>query len=390
MQDQNISDVLGTAIRFNNPLLSQKSKSKIGRAIYIEPAAEEFLLDLNGYDQLQVCKGIEALASTPSPQDGMASTLRPDFLKAKFASASIFNYVIKYRISSSAVIVTSIKLNKDILGAQKDSSKERSALYEIERIGKVKFTSSSSLSEIESLKDDSWRAKGAVRKVVTRHAAVNGMLNDYRKAGWLMGVHADVAFGKDEFDSFTLFHNPSQTAKLDFYESVRDNLGVTTENAKQLSAILRQVQQDGQPVKWVVHSQGGIIFKQALAYHLKHYSGQSLNLNSVVFHAGGNNKRVTDKLLNKVGIRREAPDRDNPFDMVPNLAGFNHLSPAAITRSLRFSKKVAGENSSIAESPHTLPFLTLEAYHHFLVLAGDFKSAKYVDRYMQKQARKGH
>jgi len=388
MQTEHNSDILGTAIRFNNPILNSKSNGKHGRTIYIEPAAQEFLLDLNGYDQVQVCKGIEALASTPSPQDGMASTLRPDFLKAKLANASIFNYLIKYGISSSAISINSIKLNKDILGSQKDSSMERAALYEIERIGKTKFTSASTLSEIESLKDESWRAKGAVRKVVTRHAAVNGMLNDFRKAGWLMGVHADVAFNKDEFNSFTLFHNPSQTAKLDFYESVRDNLGATTENAKQLSAILRQVQQDGQPVKWIVHSQGGIIFKQAIAYHLKHYSGQSLNLNSVVFHSGGNNKRITNKLLDKVGIRREAPDRDNPFDMVPNLAGFNHLSPAAVCRSLRFSKKVAGENTSIAESPHTLPFLSLEAYHHFLVLAGDFKSAKHVDRYMQKHTRK--
>ncbi|HEY6530306.1 MAG TPA: hypothetical protein VIZ65_16585 [Cellvibrionaceae bacterium] len=389
MQDQKPNEVLGTAVRFSNPLLSQKSKGKTGRAVYIEPAAQEYLLDLNGYDQLQVCKGIEALASTPSPQDGMASTTRPDFLKAKFASASVFNYVIKYGISSSAIIVTSIALNKAILGAQNEKSSERSALYTVERIGNQKFNAQSSLKEIDDLTLKTWRAKGATRKVNTRHAAVNGMLNDHEKAVWLMGVHADVAFTKDEFNEFTLFHNPSQTAKLDFYESVRDNLGITTENAKQLAAILRQVQQDGQPVKWVVHSQGGIIFKQAIDYHIKHFTGQSLHLNSVVFHSGGNNKRVTDKLLNKVGIRREGSDRDNPFDLVPNLAGFNHLSPSAICRSLRFSKKVAGNNLSTAESPHTLPFLSLEAYHHFLILAGDFKSAKHVDRYMQKQVRKG-
>jgi hypothetical protein len=389
MQDQKTDEVLGTAVRFNNPLLSQKSKGKTGRAIYIEPAAQEYLLDLNGYDQLQVCKGIEALASTPSPQDGMASTTRPDFLKAKFASASVFNYVIKYGISSSAVIVSSIRLNHEILGAQKDKSLERPALYTVERIGSLKFSARSTLEEISDLERESWRRKDNVTKVRTRHAAVNGMLNDHRKAVWLMGVHADEAFSKDEFNEFTLFHNPSETRNLDFYESVRDNLGITTENAKQLAAILRQVQQDGQPVKWVVHSQGGIIFKQAIDYHIKHHTGQSLHLNSVVFHSGGNNKRVTDKLLNKVGIRREASDRDNPFDLVPNLAGFNHLSPSAICRSLRFSKKVAGNNLSTAESPHTLPFLSLEAYHHFLILAGDFKSAKHVDRYMEKQARKG-
>ena len=199
-----------------------------------------------------------------------------------------------------------------------------------------------------------------------------------------MGVHADIAFDKDEFNEYTLFHNPSQSGGLDFYESVKDNLGFTTENAKQLAAILRQVQQDGQPVKWVVHSQGGIIFKQALNHHVKKFPGQMLDLNSVVFHAGGNNKRVTEKLLKKVGIRKEGPDRDNPFDMVPNIAGGNHLNPAALRRSILFAKKVTGDGSSTAESPHTLPFLSLEAYHHFLMMAGDQKSAQRVDNYIKK------
>lgn len=53
-------------------------------------------------------------------------------------------------------------------------------------------------------------------------------------------------------------------------------------------------------------------------------------------------------------IMSSVRDRDNPFDLVPNLA----------------------------ESPHTLPFLSLEAYHRFLTLAGDSKSAAKVKKHM--------
>ncbi len=56
-------------------------------------------------------------------------------------------------------------------------------------------------------------------------------------------------------------------------------------------------------------------------YAFKYCFGQTLSLNSVFFIS----ERLTDKLLNRADIRREAPDRDNPFEMVPNLAGFNHL-----------------------------------------------------------------
>lgn len=107
--------------------------------------------------------------------------------------------------------------------------------------------------------------------------------------------------------------------------------------------------------------------------------------NSVVFHAGGNNKKEADKFLKQAGIDKAAPDNDNPFDMVPNLAGRNDMSLSGIKRSLQFAGKVMGsESSSPAESPHTLPFLSLEAYHGFLIMAKDYKSAEHVKKYMDE------
>lgn len=235
-----------------------------------------------------------------------------------------------------------------------------------------------------------WGQPVATTRVKTQHAAVNGMLNDLQKATWLMGTHLDVAYKDDRPDKYTLFHNPSESAPLDFYECINDNgLGMTTKNAKHLASVLLDIQLRGGPTKWVVHSQGGIIFKQAVKHHLKENPGVSLSKNTVVFHAGGNNKNETDQLLSAAQVKRVAPDRNNPFDMVPNLAGRNDLSAGSIVRGLAFAKKVGGKTvskqKSPIESPHTLPYLSLESYHGFLMIAGDYKSAAKVQKLLDNQ-----
>ncbi len=374
------TDTLGTATRYK----PSKSRSNSGRKLYIEPKPLKFHENLNGYDQQQVSSGIEALASTPMPMEGVQQKARPASFRAKKSPGFAGNFIIKYSISPMAVTVTSIMLNLDVLVSMPNSKDERTALYEVERLNKITFNEGLSLAQVEELKE-SWQLKRPVTNVNTTHAAVNGMLNDLNKAAWLMGTHGDIAYRKDAFNDYTLFHNPSEGPKLDFYESVKDNLGITTGNAKQLAAVLRDVQLKGKPVKWIVHSQGGIIFKQALSHHIKNYGNASLNLNSVSFHAGGNNQKTTDRLLAKVGIKKENPDRNNPFDIVPNIAGGNDLSLASIKRSKQFLSKVTGSDSdSMVESPHTLPFLSLEAYRHFLVLAGDNTSAARVTKYMKQ------
>lgn len=381
-QKINHQDKIGTALRYSNPKRGWFGRKSSGKKLYIEAEALEYLLNLNDYDQLQVCKGIEALSSVSSPDDGMVNRQHPAFFKAKNATSTVFNFVIKYELTSNVVVVSAVFMNEAILGSKRRAKDERQSLYTVNKNGNAAFNQGSSLAQIKNL-DQSWKVGQPAVDVKTEHAAVNGMLNNLTKAAWLMGTHTQHAYPGDTFDGFTLFHNPSEGGGLDFYESVRDNLGFTTKNAKHLAAVLADVQRKGKPVKWVVHSQGGIIFTQAIAHHIKNHSGMTLDKNTVVFHSGGNNKAKTEKLMSKVGIKKASPDKDNPFDLVPNLAGRNDLSLASIKRSLQFWSKVKGsEGSSTAESPHTLPFLGLDAYRRFLTLAGDNTSAQRVERYI--------
>ncbi len=381
----NHQDKVGEAVRYGDFGNKKWFFKSAGKKIYIEPAAIDYLAGLNSYDQLQVHKGIEDLSSMSSPIDGYVNKHHPAFFKAKQASATSSNFIIKYSVSSDYVVIMMIALNQGVLGAKAVSKDERTALYDVSKTSNIKFNSAMSLEDIDSI-PRSWRVNQGVTKVKTQHAAVNGMLNNLGKAGWLMGVHAEHAYSGDDIKNYTLFHNPSESPVLDFYESVRDNIGLTTENAKYLAAVLADIQRQGKEVKWVVHSQGGIIFKQAVAYHLKRYPGQTLSKNTVVFHSGGNNKRITDKVLENAGIKKVKPDNDNPFDLVPNIAGGNHIGLGALGRSAKFSGKVFGNGKSVVESPHTMPFISLEAYHQFLVMAGDNRSAKRVQLHMQSLA----
>lgn len=84
-------------------------------------------------------------------------------------------------------------------------------------------------------------------------------------------------------------------------------------------------------------------------------------------------------------MQKVFPDNDNPFDMVPNLAGRNNLGISGVKNSIQFAGKVIGlGDAGPAESPHTLPFMSLEAYHRFLTLAGDEKSAAIVQKHMDR------
>jgi len=376
------NDTIGTAIRYKPEKLFSRIRST-GRKLYIEPNTLKTLENLNTYDQHQVAVGIDALASIPLPIDGVQHKSRPTLFRAKKAPGLAGNFIIKYTVNPNYVVVSSISLNYNVLGEKRVSKDEKSALYRIVRNSNTQFDDSITPLKAEKL-EESWLPKNPVIKIKTQYAAVNGMLNNLAKASWLMGTHLDTAYKHDSFNEYTLFHNPSEGNLLDFYESVQDNVGFSTNNAKQLAAILQDVQSKGKPVKWVVHSQGGIIFKQALKHHIKTHGNAGLNMNSVSFHAGGNNQKVTDKLLAQVGIKKENPDRNNPFDIVSNIAGGNDLSLGAIKRSLQFRKNVKGSGTaSIVESPHTLPFLSLEAYKSFLTQAGDHQSAAKVAKYME-------
>jgi hypothetical protein len=377
-------DSIGDSARYTGTSAGNTFKPEIGRKIYISPKAIAFVERLNGYDFSRVKAEIEALSAIPSPLNGLVNKFRPSFFKAKDVASNQLHFILKYEITSSSVIISSILLNQERFGAKQKSRDERTCLYHVDKTDPNNhFDSTSSATSVLRL-PDAWRRGEAVTEVKTVHAAVNGMLNDLNKATWLMGVHSEHAYSDDELSEYTLLHNPSENAALDFYECVKGNLGITTENGKYLAAVLADIQSKGTHVKWTVHSQGGIIFKEALSHFSRLHPGRSLNKNSVVIHSGGQNKKEINRLLQKVGIKKEKPDNDNPFDIVPNVAGFNNMNKRAISRSVKFFGKVKGNKTSgPEESPHTLPFISLEAYHRFLTLAGDTQKAKAVETYMQ-------
>ncbi len=307
------------------------------------------------------------------------------FWRVKKDPGVVGHFLIKYEVSTNnRITITSIEINADLLFRKDPVTQERHAMYHVQRRNNIRYDEKFT-PEQEGLVPvkSAWRESSPVIRVDTAFAAVNGMLNDFGKAVWLMGVHLDTAYKAETFNEYTLFHNTSQQGFPDFYESVRDQLGFTTNNAKRLAAVLHQVQVRGKAVKWVAHSQGAIIFKEAIRYHLKNIGG-SLNRNSVVFHAGGHHKVEMASLLSQVGIQKNNPDLDNQFDPVPAFAGGNDVSLRAVSRCLPFWYKVKGWGTRIeTESPHTLPFQSLEFYRRMLVHAGDEGGAKRVGNYMK-------
>jgi hypothetical protein len=137
---------------------------------------------------------------------------------------------------------------------------------------------------------------------------------------------------------------------MDTWESAQDKVGFTTPVTKRFSQILGDVQAGKRTVNWVVHSQGGAIFSEAVRFN-----GGNLWRNSVIFHAGANNQLVTNYHLKNARINsgKETIYLNSPWDLVPNIVGLNTLNPIKITGSLLVVPSVIfGDPLS---SPHTLP-----------------------------------
>src|SRR5690606_41259880 len=63
----------------------------------------------------------------------------------------------------------------------------------------------------------------------------------------------------------------------DTWESLRDKLGFTTGVTRQFAKVLMDTQAQDNPTQWVVHSQGGVIFAEAVRYLLNGSSSWMLN-----------------------------------------------------------------------------------------------------------------
>jgi len=204
-------------------------------------------------------------------------------------------------------------------------------------------------------------------QIKTQHAAVNGMQNELTKAMWLMGTHLDRAYEGDGIKAYTLFHNPTDYAKLDLIECAFDKRsGTKSHNAQHLAAVLAQNNQQGKQVKWLAHSQGAIIFCAALEHYRIHY-GKPLTGQELAVHGSGSNIERLKRIAHSTGLKVVAV-RNNPYDLVPNLADRSKISSSSLVRSMKFKGLVTG--GDVGASPHTLPFLGLATYADQLQMLG--------------------
>ena len=285
---------------------------------------------------------INQLRALPRPAfDGYQKTGSVD---TRLIKTQFFN--IWYKIHSGQVLVFNIEA---VDAVQRERARqEKPAMYNVRKEGPV------------------WQLIGETNAVSTPYAAVNGQSNNLAKATWLMGLHLEAEFGKNRIKDFTLFHNPSVGAAGDTWESMQDKLGFTTPVTREFSKILQDVQQSGKDVKWIAHSQGGVIFAEGVRFFLngnhssalrganglfKDKEKASLNKNSVAFHGNANNNYRSKFLLERAGI--EVIDiRGSDYDFVYNMVGMNAENGWSVLRSLVYANHVI--SGSVKQSPHTL------------------------------------
>jgi len=292
---------------------------------------------------LSLQKAISSLRSDTRPVTG--------YLKKGTVDTRVFDapyHRIWYKVFSGQVFVYNIEL-KDNLQLQRDK---------LEKIGVYK---------VKKNAQGVWEAKEKIDSVTTAYAAVNGQSNNLNKATWLMGAHLEFEFGKDSFNEYSLFHNPSVGGMGDTWESLKDKFGITTEVTKKFSTLLQQTQNSKNKTKWVAHSQGGLIFSEAVRYQLNGNSswaitggfngvfrddnGELLNMHSVAFHGNANNDSRSSVLFERAGVK-VISTRSNDYDMVNTIIGLNTINPWRIIGSIVYSNHVMG--GSVQQSPHTL------------------------------------
>lgn len=288
-------------------------------------------------------KALAALRANPRPSHAYS-------LKGSVDTYSVSDdhYRIDYRVYSGQVTVYNIQ-PVDRVQLMRDKF-EQPAMYHVRKD-----------------KSGIWQSAAKVHRVVTPYAAINGQSNNLAKARWLMGSHLEWEFG-GSLQEYTLFHNPSKGGLRDTWESIQDKFGITTRLTKQFAACLQESQQKQQTTRWVAHSQGGIIFTEAVRYTLNDNSawpgnkflfnginhpqkGEVLDTQSVAFHGTANNNVRSKPLLQRAGVE-VINIYAHAYDLVPNLIGANTLRPSKIIGSLLYANLVFG--GSPLQSPHTM------------------------------------
>ncbi|GAA3928651.1 hypothetical protein [Litoribacillus peritrichatus] len=355
--------------------------------IQISHQALLMLASLNYYDQQQVLKEIHFVVKNPHTACDPSS--KPSLRKRLYRTQYPFehyHYLIEYKINSNnQVVINDIYFDRSLVRANDGNhSNERTALWSVSRAPGTNSVYDGAISKEKlGVLQREWRLGNAVSQIHTEHAAVNGMLNELNKAAWLMGVHSQVAYPDDDIKSYTLFHNPTDQTMIDLIESGFDKRrGKKSHNAQHLAAVLKQRQMQGKPTKWLVHSQGAIIFCAALEHYSSHYTGLLTNQEITIHGSGAYMPRI-NSIAHALGMKIHK-EKNNPFDAVPNIAGSNDLSGSSLKRSLRFFGLIIGDEP--LASPHTLPYLGVETYKTQLQMLGYDKKAAQVQQYINENA----
>lgn len=297
-----------------------------GYEIKISKSSSDFLELLSPYQRIEITRIISNLSADPRPSNASPQKGATDVMVIVEANTG---FVISYKVKTGKVFVLEVVPNASLKGEKK----ELPALYLVKKTA------------------DGWIEK-RTDKVTTQHAAVNGQSNAKDRAVGLMGEHISFSYKSDAPREYTLFHNPSDGGFWDTYESSRDQKQATTAVTKKFSQTLASVQKQGEPVKWIAHSQGGLIFSEGVRYHMANV-GTDLSMNSVQFNAGANNIKKTNPIMMSAGITVHGYN-NHPFDPVPNIIGNNAQDWVSLAGSVVGFAFVFQDNAR--KSPHTLPY----------------------------------
>lgn len=312
--------------RVHNTITSRNFNSlTAGHEIKISPNSHQFLEKLSPYQRVQISREIASLSATPRPTNSAKQKSSNNIYVITEKNTA---FSISYKIYVTKIYILEILPTPKLTGKHR----ELPALYQVKRV-----------------QNNEWALiPSPVDNVNSTHAAINGQSNVLNLASELMGKHISEAFKNDNVSSYTLFHNPSDGLFWDTYESSQDKRHETTAVAKQFANVLKNVQKKGEHVKWVAHSQGGLIFTEAARYHWENNKTE-LSKNSVQFNAGANNENKSNTILKAVNIK--VHDYNNhPFDPVPNIIGGNAKDWVSLLGStVGFVFLFTGPN----RSPHT-------------------------------------
>ncbi|WP_431685537.1 hypothetical protein [Hahella sp. NBU794] len=367
-------------IDLENPLPSWNLKQKkAGKKLMITKEADTFMRTLNMYDRTKVYN--EALKLTSDGGYGWNSKgfkKEPMFMREKRCPGGIS---FMYNVNPEMIVINRMRLERGATNLETPKKMQQMGLFEVQRTSGVRWHEELGPDSIPEL-ERAWGEPQLVRTINTEHVAVNGMSNDLGKARWLMGVHVDTAYWEDYAKSYTLVYNPTRGAVFDFFECIQDKVS-TTKVAEFLAVTMIETQQKGITRKWTAHSQGGIILTRAV--ELVNMRGISLKGQRVSIHAGGNEKTRAENAFMKAGMIIDEIKRDHPNDLVPNLAGFNDLSPRSFWRSLSNMDLVFGDKRPVEASPHTLPYLSRESAIRHLQMNGYHKRAEKLAKLTMKE-----